>query len=163
MNDTVALRIRQEQEELRRLDDVVYQRCQEDAMHDEQQIKTMLDDLAEMQAQRQVLELDKTTAVATVLALTPEMKAQIMDIETEFTGKAEALIANIADLETAVKVQVLSLGTTVKGAHLQACWTKPRVSWDTKALDGYAAAHPEIEKFRKVAEPSVSIRIVSNG
>lgn len=127
-------------------------------MDNEQRIKTMLDALAEMQAQRQVAEMDKQAAMESIF--TPEIKAQIADIEAEFSGKTEALAANIAELETVVRTQVIALGTTVKGATLQACWTKPRVSWDTRALDGYATAHPEIEKFRKEGEPSVSIRTV---
>jgi hypothetical protein len=34
---------------------------------------------------------------------------------------------------------------------------KGRVSWDTKALDGYAVAHPEIEKLRIEGAPTVRI------
>ena len=57
-----------------------------------------------------------------------------------------------------VKADVLAHGETVKGAHLMAVWVKGRTSWDSKRLDGYAAAHPEIETFRSVGEPSVTIR-----
>lgn len=36
-----------------------------------------------------------------------------------------------------------------------------RVSWDTKALKGYAAAHPEIEQFCKVTitSPAVTVKV----
>jgi len=46
----------------------------------------------------------------------------------------------------------------VKGRELEAVYVKGRISWDNKALDGYAAAHPEIGAFRKQGDPSVSIR-----
>lgn len=127
-------------------------------MDDESTIKLMLAALAEMQAQRQVVEMDKQAALDSIF--TPEIKQQVADIEAEFGKKVTALGANMAELEAVVKDKVLQHGMTVKGTHLQACWTKPHVSWDTWALDSYAAAHPEIEKFRKVGEPSVSIRQV---
>lgn len=125
---------------------------------EEIRIQQMLDLLAEMQAQRQLVELDRQAAIDKIF--TPEIKAQIADIEVEFNGKTEAVMANIIETESQIKKWVLALSTTIKGAHLQAVWTRPRVSWDTRALDGYAAGHPEIEKFRKVGEPSVSIRQV---
>ena len=64
-------------------------------------------------------------------------------------------------LEAEVKQEVIEAGQTIKGSCLQACYAKGRVSWDTKMLDGYVVAHPEVEQFRKVGEPSVSIRKVA--
>ena len=46
----------------------------------------------------------------------------------------------------------------LKGSLLHAIYAAGRASWDTKALEGYAVAHPEILQFKKVGEPSVSIR-----
>jgi len=122
-------------------------------------ITTMLDALAEMQAERDLLDNDKQRAIDAIL--TPEIVKAVADISAEFAMKGEGLQANIAELEAAVKAQVLAHGETIKGARLQACWTKGRVSWDTKMLDGYAAAHPEIARFRKEGDPSVSIRMVN--
>ncbi|MCG3145996.1 MAG: hypothetical protein HONDAALG_03775 [Gammaproteobacteria bacterium] len=51
-----------------------------------------------------------------------------------------------------------SRGATVKGAALSAVYAKGRVSWDNKALEGYAVAHPELLAFRSEGAPSVSIR-----
>ncbi len=42
-----------------------------------------------------------------------------------------------------------------------AVWSKGRETWDTKSLDGYALAHPEIASLRKVGDPSVSIRKIN--
>jgi hypothetical protein len=39
-----------------------------------------------------------------------------------------------------------------------AMYTKPRVTWDSKGIEGFSVAHPEINVFRKVGEPSVSIK-----
>jgi hypothetical protein len=124
-------------------------------MNDEQRIQTMLDALSFADAQGLVLEVDKEAAIDKVI--TPEIRAQISDIEAEFSQKIAAVNANIAELERTVKSEVLAFGATIKGSALQAVWSKPRVSWDTKALDGYAAGHPEIAQFRKEGEPSVRI------
>jgi hypothetical protein len=90
--------------------------------------------------------------------LTPEIKAQLADIEAEFRAQSVAVDENIDALTAEVKSLVSENGITYKGQHLQAVYSKGRVSWDTKALDGYAAAHPEVAQFRKEGEPSVSIR-----
>ncbi len=65
-----------------------------------------------------------------------------------------------SELEQDVRNAALSLGGSIKGNKMQAVWAKGRVSWDSKGLEGVAVVMPEILKFRKVGEPSVSIRPV---
>lgn len=115
-----------------------------------------LDRLAEYHAQRDLLILDKQKAIDSIL--TPDVKKQIADVEAEFNDKAAAVVENISALEEGIKQDVLGEGETVKGLRLQAVWSKGRVSWDDKALTGYAKAHPELNEFRKQGDPSVSIR-----
>ena len=57
-------------------------------------------------------------------------------------------------------IDVKTHGASVKGEFLHAVWAKGRVNWNTSALEGYAAAHPEIEQFKTVGEPSISIRAI---
>ena len=64
----------------------------------------------------------------------------------------------LAIAEKAVKAAVLAGGETVKAGGLHAIITAGRVTWDSKKLDGYMAAHPELARFRKVSPPSVTIR-----
>lgn len=116
----------------------------------------MLDELSELQSQRDALAARKTELVEN--AIPPEVKTLLADIEAEFAPLLEGVDGNIASLTSQVKDAVLAEGATVKGQHLQAVWAKGRISWDTKALDGYAAAHPEIAPFKKEGDPSVSIR-----
>lgn len=71
---------------------------------------------------------------------------------------AAPFAATVTDRERELKALVLESGASVKGNVVQAVFTKGRVSWDTRALDGYAAGHPEVAQFRKQGEPSVSIR-----
>lgn len=118
-----------------------------------------LNDLGTWYAQRDAIALDEQNAINTLYKLAG-IKDALAEMEAEFAPKAEAISAKIAALEAEVKAEVLTAGATVKADSLQAVWSKGRVTYDSKLLDGYAAAHPEIAPFRKEGEPSVSIRKV---
>lgn len=119
-------------------------------------IEEKLNQLADYRAQIDVIKFKKQDAIA--LILTPEIKAELDEIEAEFAPMTEAAQANIAALESEIKESVIFNGTTVKGEFLMAVYSKPRASWDTKGLDGYAVAHPEIKSFQSFGKPSVAIR-----
>ena len=104
----------------------------------------MLDQLAELRG-----GLD-----ATYESFQPRMDAlnqEILDATLELAPK-------IATLEYQIKDAVLAEGASVKGTTLTASFVKGRVSWDTRALDGYAVTHVEIVPFRKEGKPSVRIQ-----
>ena len=90
--------------------------------------------------------------------LTPEIKEKLAEIDAEFDPKVDELSQQKSMLESEIKQEILDAGRTIKGTYHSFVWSKPRVSWDTKALDGYAAAHPEIAQFRTEGSPSVSVR-----
>ncbi len=90
--------------------------------------------------------------------LTQEIKEKLAEIDEEFDPKIEQLSQEKSALESDIKAEVLQAGRTIKGTYHSFVWSKPRVSWDTKALDGYALAHPEIAQFRTEGSPSVSVR-----
>ena len=117
--------------------------------------KEKLDKIADLKSAQALREADKQALIDQVL--TPEIKAKIAEIEAEFAN-SDNITDTINLLTDEVKREVVALGETVKGTYLMAVYAKGRVSWDTKALDGYIKAHPEIEQFRKQGEPSVSIR-----
>jgi len=119
-------------------------------------IESKLDQLSELYAQRDLSTLEKQRLIDAIL--TDEIKAKIAEIESEFNGKGEAVSEKIAALESEIKEAVKLNGATVKGQFLQAVFTKGRVTWDSKSLDGYLKAHPELADFRKEGEPSVSLR-----
>jgi len=122
----------------------------------EDDIKQKLDRLAEYQSERDAAMLEKQALIERIY--TAEIKAKMAEIEAEFAGKTEAVNENIAALEAEIKQAVTAHGSSVKGTLYHAVFAKGRVSWDTKSLDGYATAHPELLTFRKEGEPSVSIR-----
>ncbi len=116
-------------------------------------MKDKLKQLKELDAHLDVIKMDKQEAIDEVI--TAELKAKLASFD-EITS---AIIVTAATLEAEIKAEVLVSETGAKkGAnHYGVSFVKGRVSWDIKALDGYAAAHPEIEKFKKVGKPSVRI------
>jgi hypothetical protein len=121
-------------------------------------ISQKIDQLANYQAQRDVLELEKQALIDQLIP--PEIKARIEEIEAEFSGQREAVDANIAELEDEIKAEVLRNGASVKGTFLRVVYHTGRITWNTKSLDAYARARPEILEFRKQGEPFVSIQKV---
>ena len=90
--------------------------------------------------------------------LTPEIKEKLAEIDAEIEPKFDEINRQKSMLEAEIKQEILDAGRTIKGTFHSFVWSKPRVSWDTKALDGYALAHPEIAQFRTEGSPSVSVR-----
>ena len=122
----------------------------------ETEIKSKLDELAELQALRNVAQLDRQRLLNE--AIPAEIKARIASLEAECAGKTETANERIAALEATIKQAIIAHGASVKSATLHAVFAKGRISWDAKSLDGYAIAHPELLAFRKEGEPTVSIR-----
>jgi hypothetical protein len=118
----------------------------------------MLDQLAEYRAEQDAIALRKQELIDAVL--TAEIKARLAEIDAEFQEQVNGASANISALEAQIKAAVLTAGATVKGQHLMAVWSKGRVSWDTKMLDGMVKLIPQIGEARKEGDPSVSIRKV---
>jgi len=121
----------------------------------ETEIKQLLDTLAENLTRRDLIELNKQLLIEDIL--TPEIKARIQEIETEFADKINGVNNTIAELETVIKKEVIEYGNSVEGMYLHAIYNG-KITWDTKSLDGYVKAHPELLEFCKRGEPSVSIR-----
>ena len=149
-------------------------------MIEETEIKQMIDQLADFRSAKDALDLQEADIIADINArrdtaiakiLTPEIKAQLDEINqaahvecvaltAEVLDKIDAADTNAAALETAIKNAVARRGATVRGSVLMAVYTKPRVTWDGGGLEGFMVAHPEISAFRRVGEASVSFRAV---
>lgn len=94
--------------------------------------------------------------------ITPRVPDEITDhiawMEEQLVDFLEPLETLRNALEGEIKSTVLAAGLSVKSDNYQAVYVKGRISWDSKSLGGYAAAHPEIEQFKKVSDPSVRIK-----
>ena len=90
--------------------------------------------------------------------LTPEIKEKMAELDAEFDPRIDKLTLERELLEAEIKSEVLIASRTIKGTYHNFTWNKPKITWDTKALDVYAMAHPEILQFRKEGDPYVSVR-----
>ena len=120
------------------------------------EIKEKLDRLAEMRGQANVIREYYDDAKAQIL--TPELQQALADMDAEMNIALDGANVGINKLISEIKADVIKECATVKGKYIMAVWNKGRTSWDSKLLDGYAVAHPEMSAFRKEGDPSVTIR-----
>jgi hypothetical protein len=119
-------------------------------------IVDQLNHLSALSLRQDTLETEKHAAYARLLS--PEVLAHLDAITAEYADAATSLAFEIECCKTAIKQAVLAQGATVVGTHLQAILMAGRVTYDPKALDVYALAHPELTAYRKAGAPSVQIR-----
>ncbi len=70
----------------------------------------------------------------------------------------DAAQANASALEAEIKNDVLLSGQSVMTDVFQAIYVKGRVTWDNEGINNYARLHPEVLKFRKEGQPSVTLK-----
>lgn len=146
----------------------------------EQETLERLYSLDEWESQRDLMCLDKNKALEDLVlkrkqdimaALPQELRAKIAEIEqayedadvktaAEFDNRLQFLEQSISGLSERIKEDVLKIGYTVKGEFKQAVWNRGRITWNSKGLQGYQVAHPEIATFREDHDPTVTIRSV---
>lgn len=115
-----------------------------------------LNQLADLKSAVDLLNIKKKELIDSIL--TTEIKQQLVDIDAEFEPEYDGVNEKMDVLEQEIKSDVAQAGETIKGKRLMAVFSKGRVSWDTKGLDGVLAVMPELARFRKEGEPSVAIR-----
>ncbi len=91
-----------------------------------------------------------------------QIQAELDALEAEYQPLLEAAQDNITALENEVRTEVLLHGQSVEGGVYRAVYTKGRISWDNKGIEHYANTHPEVLKFRKQGDPSVTLRVVGD-
>ena len=114
-----------------------------------------LEQLAEIQAQADVLQIQKNELRAKILATVQD---ELDALDVEFDGPLSQVQSRAAELEAEIKAEVLAGGASVKSTRLHAVYSKPRVSWESGILEGLLTVFPQIEKARKLGQPSVAIR-----
>jgi len=127
---------------------------------DQATIIIALNALSDLYAQRDVLQIEQDTLVGG--AIPDAVQIVIADIDLEYAQKRAVVGEKIAALEKTVRCAVIDVGASIKSDYLHAVYNRGRIRWDTKALIGYAIAHPEIGAFNTVGKPSVSIRSIRN-
>jgi hypothetical protein len=87
-----------------------------------------------------------------------QIRAQLEALDAEFSDRLRAADEEVGRLEGEVKEAVRELGESVKQEGIHAIYMRGRVTWDTPGLTRYAETHPEVQEFRRIGAPSVSIR-----
>lgn len=120
-------------------------------------IKAKLIQLKELDRRLEIISNDKDVVIDSIL--TKEIKDQLEAVDQEFDEKWTVLKDEANKLELEIREEVLMTGIGLKKTvdNYGVFFVKGRVSWNVKALEGYAIAHPEIDKFKKVGKPSVRI------
>lgn len=118
--------------------------------------KELLDQLAELQASQSLLEMKYQEARDAVI--TPDIRSKLYEIDARLMPKIDKVTEELANLTNQVKTLVITEGATVKGQYLMAVYSRGRVSWNGKLLDGMSKLIPQLNEARTVGEPSVTIR-----
>lgn len=91
-------------------------------------------------------------------AVMEQVRAQLEALDAEFGEMLREADEEVVRLEGEVKEAVRTVGESVKVEGIHAIYYRGRVSWDSRGLSSYAETHPEVMEFRRVGNPSVSIR-----
>jgi hypothetical protein len=124
----------------------------------ETDLQNALDDLQHFYNELENLKMEMDDSVMELIPDDVFRKIEI--IKAQYATKINRQKSIIEANELAIKELITHHGKSIKGNTLHAVYSNGRVTWDTKGLNGYMVAHPEIEAFRKVGSPSVSIRKV---
>lgn len=95
-------------------------------------------------------------------AIPKKVAQRLAQIQENLNAQLAPLQTEINMLREQIEEEVKTAKQSVKGQFLHAVFANGRISWNNDALAGYAEAHPEILKFRKVGEPTVAIRQVKH-
>jgi uncharacterized protein YifE (UPF0438 family) len=93
-------------------------------------------------------------------AIIAQVRPQLEALEAEYTDRLRATGEEATRLQDEAREEVLLFGASFKHAGVYAVYARGRVTWDTKGLTRYMEAHPEVAEFRRVGEPSVSLRFL---
>lgn len=93
--------------------------------------------------------------------LIPEdVREKIKELGEEMAPKVASMAEEVEKAEAELRQMVASYGQTVTGLRFQVVYISPKPVWNEKALEGYAAAHPDILALKSMSEPKTQIRAV---
>lgn len=113
---------------------------------------------AQIQARKDVIQAEVDVKTQGVYAALAQRRAEI---ELEFSGKADAVDANIRKLTEQIKAAVKEIGFTISGKYYRAEYGKGRKSWTPQRLDKYTETHPDIKDCYTTGEASVAIKRIN--
>lgn len=111
-----------------------------------------------LSAARTALANTKDDYSARRVAILEQVREQLDALDAGFADRLADTEAEAARLEAEARAAVVAHGASFWHEGVHAVYTRSRTTWDGKALAVYAETHPEVVRFRKVSEPSVSLR-----
>jgi hypothetical protein len=122
-----------------------------------QHVSEKLFRLTNLQAATDLTRMDYEEKRSEILK---QVQAELDALDVEYKPLLEAAEENMATLTAEIKNDVLLHGDSVQGGAYRAMYMQGRASWDNTGMTKYAVAHPDVLKFRKQGQPSVTLRIV---
>lgn len=122
-----------------------------------QHVSEKLFRLTNLQAATDLTRMDYEEKRAEILK---RVRTDLDALDVEYHPLLEAAEENIATLTAEIKNDVLLHGDSVQGGSYRAMYVQGRTSWDNTGMTKYAAAHPDVLKFRKQGQASVTLRVV---
>ncbi len=115
-------------------------------------------------------QLDETRATAIALRqsdlsrrldILAKVQPEIDALDAAMSGQLKPLEAEMARLEALLKEGVRAAGRTFFYKGIRVTYARARITFDNKGLQAYALRNPEVNEFRKVGQPIVSLRYVA--
>jgi hypothetical protein len=95
-------------------------------------------------------------------AATADIAARIDELQQQLEAVCQPFEEAKAELMAELKPMAIAHGQSYKSEWGTVKFRRgyTRYSWDNKALNGFAAAHPEILEFRRETEVGPSVKVV---
>jgi hypothetical protein len=91
-------------------------------------------------------------------AILEQVRPLLEAVDAEFADRLKVTAEELSRLQTEARDAVLTYGASFRHAGVHAVYSRGRVTWDTGELTRYMETHPEVAEFRRIGEPSVSLR-----
>jgi uncharacterized protein YifE (UPF0438 family) len=123
--------------------------------------------LNQLFARLEAIRAERTAAqreyVFRKLDIMAPVQDQLTALEAEAEPRMKQLEEAVVATEQAVRQAVVAFGRSHNYGRVRAVYSRGRVTFDSKGLQEYLITHPEIEQFKKVGNPIVSIRYDTGG
>ena len=87
-----------------------------------------------------------------------KVQAELDALDAAESERLKALDGEFSRLQDVLRAAILARGASFRQGRVQAVFYPGRVTYDAKAMEAYAAAHPEVNEFKKVSKPFVQLR-----
>lgn len=93
--------------------------------------------------------------------LLEKVQAELDALDAEYKPIFDTAEQEITALTAEIKNDVLLRGESLQGGAYYAVYVQGRSTWDNDGMKKYATAHPEVLKFRKPGQASVTLRLAT--